>query len=121
MPDLDGPKEFAAPEEEIRHLRAGEEGGWSEGVIPTPGQYLKRLHELDGGNRIQNLTVLLGAAEAGHQCAMSLHEANLSELRQRTMTVWSALSRIGELCQGREGLVDVRGIVDLLPEALRRG
>lgn len=121
MSDLDGPNRIAALEEEIQDLRSGEEDGWSEGVIPTPGQYLKRLHELDGERRVQNLTVLLGAAEAGRQCAMSLHEANLSELRQRTMTAWSALSRIGELCQGREGLVDVGEIVDLLPEALRRG
>lgn len=109
--------------DEIRKLRAGEEDGWTEGAMPTPGQYLKRLHELDEESRIRSLEVLMGAAEGGRQCVMGLHEANLQELRQRTMASWGTLSRISEMCRDadRDGLIHVNEIVDLLPEALRYG
>jgi hypothetical protein len=108
---------------EIDELRAGEEGGWAENNFPTPGQYLKRLHDLDEERRIQSLGVLLNAAEAGRQCSMNLHEDNLHELRQRAMTSWSALADIAALCRdpGRDGLLHVSEVTELLPEALRYG
>jgi hypothetical protein len=114
---------FHSLRSEIDELRAGEEGGWVEGILPTPGQYLKRLHDLDEERRIQSLGVLLSAAEAGRQCAMSLHEGNLHELRQRTMTSWSTLADIAALCRDpeRDGVIHVSEVTELLPEALRYG
>lgn len=108
---------------EIDHLRDGEEDGWTVGVIPTPGQYLKKLHDSDTERRMQSLTNMLGAAEAAHACVMGMHEENLQELRQRAMVSWSALARIASLCRDpeRDGLVHVGEIVDLLPDALRYG
>lgn len=107
--------------QEVDFLREGEEGGWTPETIPTPGQYLKRLHGLDAEQRLQSLDTLIGAAEVGRQCVMSLHEANLQELRQRAMTTWSALAAIATLCRDpqRDGLVHVSEIAELLPEALR--
>lgn len=108
---------------EIVDLRAGEEGGWVEGVIPTPGQYLKRLHEYDEERRMQSLATLFEAAEIGRRCAMELHDANLSELRQRVMSSWQTLAAISSLCRdpNRDGLLHVSEITELLPEALRYG
>lgn len=106
---------------EIDRLREGEEGGYQEGVIPTSGQLLRRIHDLNGEQRIQMLDAVMHMAEAGRQCGMSLHEVNLSELRQKTMNTWSALHRISEMCRDpeRDGLIHVSEIVELLPEGLR--
>jgi hypothetical protein len=111
------------PLAEIARLRDGEEDGWTEAAWPRPGQYLKRLHELDSEQRIQSLANLLGAAEAAHACLVGMHQENLQELRQRAMNSWSALTRIAGLCRDpeRDGLIHVSEIVELLPPALRYG
>jgi hypothetical protein len=108
---------------EIERLRDGEEDGWTEGSIPSPGQFLKRLHEQDAERRIRNLEVLLEAGEAGRQCYLGQHDANLQELRQRVMGAWSALAEIAQLCRDpeRDGLLHVSEVNDLLPAALRYG
>jgi len=121
MSDIDTPNIVAGLEAEVRRLRAGEQGNWREGTLPTAGQYFKRLHDLDKEQRLNNLDVLINAAEAGRQCAMGLHVENLSELRQRMMEAWTALSRIGKLCQDADSLVRASDITALLPEGLRRG
>ena len=108
---------------EIDRLRDGEEGGFIEGTIPTPGQYLRRLHTLDTEQRIQSLTRLIDAGEVAHFCTMNMHEANLQELRQSAMGTWSALSRIANLCYDpdRDGILHVSEVVELLPKGLIRG
>lgn len=107
--------------EEIERLRDGEEGGQVPEAIPTPGQFLKRLHELDTGHRMMALGAMIDSAEAGWRCANSLHEANLSELRQRAMNTWSILHRISEMCRDpeRDGIIHVSEINELLPDGLR--
>lgn len=104
----------------IEHLREGEEDGYAENTLPTPGQFLRRLHGLPGEERIQVLGTVLALANAGRRCDMEMHDANLDELRQRTMTAWGALSRISAICRDRDA-VPTKEINDLMPDALRRG
>lgn len=118
--DTDGLAAVAHLSSVIEHLREGEEGGHTENTLPTPGQFLRRLHELPGEERLHVLGTVLALADAGRRCDMELHDANLGELRQRTMTAWGALSRIGALCRDRDA-IPAKEINDLMPEALRRG
>lgn len=119
---LEGPNTVDALTREIERLRDGEEGGYRQEVIPTPGQFLRRLHDMDTAQRVGALEVVMEMAEAGRRCGMDLHEANLSELRQRAMGAWSVLHRISELCRDpeRDGIIHVSEINDLLPDGLRR-
>lgn len=116
-----------SPQEEIRWLRAGEEEDHIEGAVPTPGQFLKRLHDLDEKRRIEHLGRFLMSAQIAHNCTMSMHEANLEELRQRAMESWSTLSRIANLCYSPHGqdhedrMIRASDIIELLPKGLQRG
>lgn len=111
----------AGLQEEISRLRGGEEDGWSEQTIPTPGQFLKRLHELDAEQRVRKLEAVLAAATAAHFCTLNDHEGTIQELRQRVMGIWSVLVEISQLCSDpdRDGLLHVSEVVELLPEGLR--
>ena len=123
MSDSDALNEVAGLKEEVARLRGGEEDGYHESRIPTPGQLLKRIHDLDPQERIERLDALIATAEAAHHCHLNMHEANLQELRQRVMNTWSALAAISSLCRApdRDGLIHVSEITELLPEALRYG
>lgn len=109
--------------EEIEHLRAGEEDGATQEAFPTPGQLLRQIHDDDLATRMRRMENLLAIAEAGHSCAMNLHEANLHELRQKTMDSWGILARIARMCSDpdRDGLLHVSEVVELLPDGLIRG
>lgn len=120
---LEHPNTPVDPREEIQRLRAGEEEGATEGVLPTPGQLLRQIHDDDLPTRMRRLEGLLAAVQDGHACAMNLHEANLQELRQKTMDQWGILARIARMCSDpdRDGLLHVSEITELLPEGLVRG
>lgn len=115
--------DVTALREAIAWMREGEEGGYQEGTVPTPGQLYQQLHEAEPVERMARIEGLLNAAEAGRQCAMSLHGQNLEELRQRVMDSWNIFAALGRVCSdpARDGLVHVSEINELLPEALRRG
>lgn len=121
MPE--NPNDPKALQEAIDWMRAGEEGGYVDHSVPTPGQFYQRLHELDPEARLRRISALFGAAEVGRSCVVSLHEENLAELRQRAMDSWNVLAALGRMCSDpeRDGLVHVSEIVELLPLALRRG
>lgn len=114
---------IAGLRKEIDDLRHGEEAGYVPEVMPTPGQWYRRLHDMDPTRRMAMVTSLVAAAEAGHACAMARHAGELEELRSRAMRLWSTLHGISELCRDsdRDGLVHVGEIVDLLPDGLRYG
>lgn len=120
MPDdLNDPADLRS---ELDWLRHGEEDGYTEGQVPTPGQLLKVIHSLDPEERMKRLDALIGTAEMAHRCVMSLHDSNINELRQRVMTSWSTLDRIARACQEADeaGMVPVSAITALLPDGLRR-
>lgn len=72
--DLDTTQALRA---EIDRLRAGEEKAGPENARKTPGQILRKLHELDEKSRMTFLGSVLKSARAGSDCEMQDHAGSL--------------------------------------------
>lgn len=73
---------------EIERLRAGEEQDRTdEAVRLTPGQWWKRLLDMNEKNRMKYLSLLVERADSGVACAEQAHAENLSDLRQHAVAM----------------------------------
>jgi hypothetical protein len=73
--------------QEIEKLRAGEEARGPEGVHKTPGQILRKLHELDREPRMKFLGSLLESAHQGTECGAQQHEQALAHAQGQIETI----------------------------------
>jgi hypothetical protein len=121
-----------ALKKEIEQLRAGEEGGFTPEADSTPGQLLKRIHELGPEKRLKLLNSLLQAAREGSRCTMEHHDGELADMASgmqvlserarawqtahRLLTIWA-----GALAKNRGAVLTSEHVADKLTTFLSRG
>lgn len=105
----------AASQQEIAHLRAGEESGYTPENEPTPGQWLWRLHQAPAGERLEVISRLLESNRRAEQLQELLRVANETSNRSeseranavaRASQALAAIARV----QALHRPVDYRGL-----------
>ena len=95
---------------EIERLRAGEVGGEVEGAVPTPGQFWRKMLDLDKDKRLQALEAVLETASRGVTCTLMLHEDDLNQQYEDLQ------SMAAEVATGKK----LRRLLGIYIEALRK-
>lgn len=79
----------AALEAELARLRAGEEDGYDERVLPTPGQWIARWNQATPEERLLVAAAAMRDGETANRCFFMAHEKRLDEARE----AWARLTR----------------------------
>ncbi|WP_435279298.1 hypothetical protein [Streptomyces sp. 1222.5] len=111
-------------EAELTRLRAGEEAGGDERVVPTPSQWIARFNQASPEQRLYAAERAMANGEVAERCFLMAHEKRLDQAERAE----SALARVRELRdrwllmtlepgQVRRFLDEITGIVDQAPGA----
>ncbi|MDX5563753.1 hypothetical protein PYK79_10860 [Streptomyces sp. ID05-04B] len=74
-------KQRDAQAAEVERLRAGEESATEQGVIPTPGQWIRKWNQATAEKRLNMAAQILEAMTRSSNCFMADHEAQITSLR----------------------------------------
>ena len=72
-------EELAQLYADLDRLRAGEEDGWDESIVPTPGQWIAHWNQASAARRLDAAKRIIGNQERAARCFEMNHEARLAE------------------------------------------
>jgi hypothetical protein len=79
--------------DELDQLRAGEEDGWDERVVPTPGQWIWKWNRATPETRLQVIAAFMRQAGIAERCELEDHAGAVEENRH----AWQIIGRIRAL------------------------